>query len=401
MRTLAWTLRHNLRWRKALAITLFGLKCALSAALAWQVAYLIAGKEAAALAAVSAVIVLQATSWQTIRKSIERVLGVFIGIALSVIIVHLLGLSALTILLTVFAAALSGLLFKQKGAYLATQIPISALLGLVVGVGEESYPALRLLGALIGGVIGTVLSLFLSPPIYAQKAQRTLVNLLEEVAQTLPTLADTVGGTVACSRQAAIYEHMHAVERKVRCSERELALGKENLRLNPWGRALQDVTESQPYLLEALEKVTRQMERIAWTVQETGQAWNELSSLHCWARRYAEILRIMGEMLEFVAERVYVITQQAQSQNATWEYPHHSEEEAFAQLAQTQERLKEEEDALLEEKEELLIPARNIPQATTRASYRAVVRSSLLMDLRRMLDELEDMLIAARQLQAG
>lgn len=138
MRTFAWTLQHNLRWRKALAITLFSLKYALSAALAWQITYLIAGKEAAALAAVSAVIVLQTTSWQTIHKSIERIPGVFIGIALSVIIVHLLGLSALTILLTVFAAALSGLLFKQKGAYLATQIPISALLGLVVGVGRRA-----------------------------------------------------------------------------------------------------------------------------------------------------------------------------------------------------------------------------------------------------------------------
>ena len=401
MRTLIWRLHHNRGWRKTFNILLFGAKCALSAALAWQIAYMIAGKEAAALAAVSALIVLQETGWQTIRKSIERVLGVFIGIALSVIIVHLLGLSALTILLTVFAAALSGLLFKQKGAYLATQIPISALLGLVVGVSEESYPVLRLMGALIGGVIGTLLSLFLSPPIYAHKAQRTLVNLLEEVAQTLPTLADTVAGTAASTRQVAVYEHMHAVERKVLSTERDLALGKENLRLNPWGRSLQDVTESQPYLLEALGKVTRQMERIAWTVQETGQAWEELSSLYCWARRYAEILRIMGEMLEFVAERVCTMTQQAQIQPATWEYTHHEEEEAFAQLAQTQERIKEEEDALLEEREELLVSAQDVSPLATRPSCHAIVRSSLLMDLRRMLDELEDMLAAVRQLQAG
>ncbi|GHO46802.1 FUSC family protein [Ktedonospora formicarum] len=398
MRTLPWTIQHNLKWRKAGLLGLAALQKTLAAAVSWQVAFLLAGTEAAALAAVSAVIVLQVTGWQTIQKSIERVLGVIIGISISIGIVHYLGLQVWTIFCVVFAASIIGICIQKQGAYMATQIPISALLGLVVGVGEESYPLLRLLGALIGGVIGIAFSILLSPPTYAHKAQKTLANLLQEVAQTLPTLADTVAGSVASSRQLAIYEHMHAVERKVRASERDLALGRENLRFNPWGRSLQGIVEGQPHMLEMLEKLTRQMERIAWTVSETGNSWEEMCTFYAWAKRYAELLRIMGEMLDFVGKRVQQVSLTTSGMNYKLEI--HDENRVLAQLEQAQKRLTEEEAALLKDREETSVKQQAKPEST-HPSYRVVVRSSLLLDLGRMLDDLEEMITTVRRWQAG
>ena len=70
---------------------------------------LLCSEEAAALAVVSAVIVVQVTSWQTVRKSIERILGVIIGVSLAVLVAHLLGLNFWTITLIIFFAQVIGL----------------------------------------------------------------------------------------------------------------------------------------------------------------------------------------------------------------------------------------------------------------------------------------------------
>ena len=142
---------------------LFAIKSALAAGLSWEIVSTLFGVEAAALAVVSAVIVVQVTSWQTVRKSIERILGVIIGVSLAVLVAHLLGLNFWTITLIIFFAQVIGLFLQNRGQYLATQIPISAALALVLGA-TGSYPLLRVLGTLIGGLIGTAISLLFSPP---------------------------------------------------------------------------------------------------------------------------------------------------------------------------------------------------------------------------------------------
>ena len=104
------------------------------------------GVEAAALAVVSAVIVVQVTSWQTVRKSIERILGVIIGVSLAVLVAHLLGLNFWTITLMIFFAQILGLFLQNRGQYLATQIPISAALVLVLGATGAAIPSCVCLG---------------------------------------------------------------------------------------------------------------------------------------------------------------------------------------------------------------------------------------------------------------
>src|SRR6202011_3671136 len=128
-------------WSSRSPLLLFAIKSALAAGVSWEIVSTLFGGEAAALAVVSSVIVVQVTSWQTVRKSIERILGVIIGVSLAVLVAHLLGLNFLTITLIIFFAQVIGLFLQNRGQYLATQIPISAALALVLGA-TGNYPLL-------------------------------------------------------------------------------------------------------------------------------------------------------------------------------------------------------------------------------------------------------------------
>src|SRR6267154_6233437 len=99
---------HSL-WSARSPFLLFAAKIALAAGFSWAIVSSLLGEEAAALAVVSAVIVVQVTSWQTVRKSIERILGVIIGVILAVLVAHFLGLNILTITLMIFFAQIIGM----------------------------------------------------------------------------------------------------------------------------------------------------------------------------------------------------------------------------------------------------------------------------------------------------
>ena len=117
-------LRHL--WSSKSPFLLFAIKSALAAGFSWGVAYSLIGREAASLAVVSALIVVQVTSWQTVRKSIERILGVIIGVSLAILVTHFAGLNTWTITLMIFSAQIVSMFLQNRGQYLATQIPISA-----------------------------------------------------------------------------------------------------------------------------------------------------------------------------------------------------------------------------------------------------------------------------------
>ena len=179
-------------WTSQSPFILFAVRSALTTGISWAVVYPRLGTEAAALAVASALIVVQITGWQTIHKSIERILAIIIGVGLAVLVAHFFGLNFWTATLIVFFAQIIGLLFQKYGPYLAVQIPISAALALVLGGVEGDYPLLRLLGALVGGIIGTLVSVLLSPPIYAIRTQDAVAELMTQLAGVIPRLADAL-----------------------------------------------------------------------------------------------------------------------------------------------------------------------------------------------------------------
>jgi hypothetical protein len=352
---------------------------------------LLLGKEAASLAPVSDVIIVQVTSWQTVRKSIERILGILIGIILAILVIHLLGISFWTVLLLIFSSQIVGMFVQKRGPYLATQIPISAVLVLIASTSEIDYPLLRLLGALIGGVVGTLISLLLSPPVYIGRVRESIANLTEQIATAMISLADAVAGSNDENGNRAIYERMLALEQQVQVAQQTLSLGFDSLRLNPWARGVRSLLADYPDMLTAINRIVRQLRRISYTINDSLVPWHSIVDGQEWAQFDAHLLRTASDTLSWIAQYFSTLstTTNAQENNTT----NVQKEQIRATLDDAYEQLIAHEDALLlhtgKTRELVAVQGENPPPGK---GYRLSLRGTLLTDLRRILQELNEVL---------
>jgi len=374
---------HTLRsvWSSRSPLLLFAIKSVLAAGVSWEIVSTLFGGEAAALAVVSAVIVVQVTSWQTVSKSIQRILGVIIGVSLAVLVAHLLGLNFWTITFMIFFAQVLGLFLQNRGQYLATQIPISAALALVLGA-TGSYPLLRVLGTLIGGLIGTVISLLFSPPIYVFKTRDAIAELTTRVADAISRLAAALAVQVSGAESRQVYTAIRDVEQQVSATEQAYSLGIDSTRLNPWARRL---LVDYPDMLQALDRLVRQMRRIAYTINEPESAWSELAQKQEWALEYARLLEEMGSTLRSLAAYIHSYASPQRSDLPERETLRTQVEHAQQQLRSWQEQLAQ--DA--QQYEAHMVNAESSPSISI--GSRIAIRGAILTDLRRMLDEVHDM----------
>ncbi len=361
---------------------LFAIKSALAAGLSWEIVSTLFGVEAAALAVVSAVIVVQVTSWQTVRKSIERILGVIIGVSLAVLVAHLLGLNFWTITLIIFFAQVIGLFLQNRGQYLATQIPISAALALVLGA-TGNYPLLRVLGTLVGGLIGTVISLLFSPPLYVFRTRDAVAELMTRVAAAIPRLASALAVQLSRAESRQVYTSLRELEQHVHATEQAYSLGVDSTRLNPWARRARRLLVDYPDMLQALDRLVRQMRRIAYTINEPEPAWSELAQKQKWALDYARLLEEMGSTLR---SSVAYIHSSATPQST--DLP--DKENLSTQVERAQQQLRSWQEQLAQDAKQVEAQTVNADSPSISIGYRIAIRGAILTDLRRMLDEVHD-----------
>jgi uncharacterized membrane protein YgaE (UPF0421/DUF939 family) len=383
--------KMRLQWKSNAPFLIFALKSALAVAFSWEIATLLLGKEAASLAPVSAVIIVQVTSWQTVRKSIERILGIIVGIILAILVIHLLGISFWTVLLLIFSSQIVGMFVQKRGPYLATQIPISAVLVLIASTSQIDYPLLRLLGALIGGVVGTLISLLLSPPVYIGRVRESIADLTSQIATAMITLSDAVAGSNDENGNRAIYERMLALEQQVQVAQQTLSLGFDSLRLNPWARSARSLLADYPDMLTAINRVVRQLRRISYTINDSLVPWHSIVDGQEWAQFDAHLLRSASDTLAWIAH--YLSTSSTTLNIQENDTTNMQKEQIRATLDDAYEQLIAHEDALLHHtgktRELVAAQGENPPPGK---GYRLSLRGTLLTDLRRILQELNEVL---------
>lgn len=361
---------------------LFAIKSALAAGFSWEIVSSLLGEEAAALAVVSAVIVVQVTSWQTARKSIERILGVIIGVILAVLVARFLGLNIWTITLMIFFAQIIGIFLQNRGQYLATQIPISAALALVLGATAGNYPLLRMLGALVGSLIGTLVSLLLSPPIYIFRARDAVAELMTQLAGAIPKLADALAAHLSEAESREIYTRILKLEQRVRATEQAYSLGIDSARLNPWAHRAHRLIVDYPDVLLALDRLVRQMRRIAYTINEPEPSWSEIVQKQDWALDYARLLEEIGSILLSAAGYV-------RSPTTTQSSDLPNREALRTHMEHAQQQLRIWQAQLAQDAKQIESHTENADSPSS-SGYRIAIRGAILTDLRRMFDEVHD-----------
>lgn len=137
------------------------------------------------VAALTALLVVQATASSTLFSGAERVLSVVAGVALAMGFVAVVGLTWWSLGILVAASIIVGQLLRL-GPNLV-EVPISAMLVLGVGytAGAEATGMSRVVETLIGAAVGVLINVLFPPAVRSRYAGQAVQRLADEIAALL------------------------------------------------------------------------------------------------------------------------------------------------------------------------------------------------------------------------
>ena len=205
------------------------------------------------IAALTALLVVQATLTSTLVSGVQRVLSVVAGVALAVLFVAVLGLSWWSLGMLVAAAIVVGQLLRL-GPHLV-EVPISAMLVLGVGVaGAESVGGDRVLETLIGAAVGMLVNVLFPPAVQTRYAVRSVERFAGEIAALLDEAAGVLAaGPVTPEQTTRWLQDARRLNRHVPRLDRALAHAEESRRLNVRALRSPSATTGVRAGLDALE----------------------------------------------------------------------------------------------------------------------------------------------------
>jgi aromatic acid exporter family member 1 len=184
------------------------------------------------IAALTALLVVQATLSSTLVNGAQRVLSVVSGVALAVLFVAVVGLTWWSLGLLVAASILVGQLLRL-GPHLV-EVPISAMLVLGVGASQvESFGGGRVLETLIGAAVGMLVNVVFPPAVQTRYAAQSVERFADEIAALLDDAAGALfAGPVTAEQSARWLHDARRLNRHVPRLDRALAHAEESRRLN-------------------------------------------------------------------------------------------------------------------------------------------------------------------------
>jgi len=205
------------------------------------------------IAALTALLVVQATLASTLTNGIQRVLSVVSGVALAVLFVSWVGLTWWSLAALVAASIVVGQLLRL-GPHLV-EVPISAMLVLGVGytAGAESLGAGRVVETVIGAIVGVLVNILFPPAVQSRYAGQAAQRLADEIAALLDRAGKQLAAGLSAESTREWLEDARRLNRHVPRVDRALTHAEESRRLNV--RALSSPRSARSLRggLEALE----------------------------------------------------------------------------------------------------------------------------------------------------
>lgn len=167
------------------------MKTSIGAIAAWIACVALLGQPLPIFAAIAALLVVQPSVNQSVAKGIERSIGVIAG----VIVAYLAGLAFGPQSWLVLAVVVVSLLIAwalKLGPGSSNQIPISAMLVLAIGAMDAGYAIDRIIETIIGAAAGLLINVAIVPPVLLAPAQRAVATLLNDCANILDRLAESL-----------------------------------------------------------------------------------------------------------------------------------------------------------------------------------------------------------------
>ena len=196
-------------------------------------AYLLAlqlpgGSTRSVLAPLTALLVVQATLFHTIRSAVQRVIGVTTGVLAAVAVAAYVPFSWWVLGLLIAGTLALGLMLRLREETL--EVPISAML--IFSVDSHAAATSRITETLVGAAAGLAAGLLFAP-LRVQSAKDAIGDLTRQMADLLGQMADGLADEPDPRRAAEWLDRTRALRGEIERVDDALAQAEESVRLNP------------------------------------------------------------------------------------------------------------------------------------------------------------------------
>jgi uncharacterized membrane protein YgaE (UPF0421/DUF939 family) len=219
------------RFSRVRASLSVAVQAGVAAGIAWFVAHTLIGHARPFFAPIAAVIVLGVSVGQRLRRAIELVLGVALGIGVGDVLIYFIGTGGWQIALVVVLAILTAV-FVGGSATLIGQCASSAVLVATLAPPTSGIYYTRFVDALVGGLVGVVVMALLLPVNPLTTVQKAVRPALDLLARQLNACADALSAHDIEQARRALDE-MRAGEAELVRFREALGLATETASIAP------------------------------------------------------------------------------------------------------------------------------------------------------------------------
>lgn len=200
--------------------------------------------------ALTALLVVQASAYSTLRTGVVRVGAVLSGVLVATGLSTWIGLTWWSL-----GAAIAASLVLAKVLRLGEQtieVPISAML--ILGVSNHDVAAeIRVLTTLIGAGVGVAFNVLYPPAMPTEQAGRSLLRVADAAAEPLDAAGEALTAGPVTAEQVGVWlDQVRAANRRVAGATDAIALLKDSRRFNPRALGTADVA---PVLASGLDEL--------------------------------------------------------------------------------------------------------------------------------------------------
>lgn len=182
------------------------------------------------LAALTALLVVQATLVGTLSDSLKRIASVIAGVAVAIAFSSVVGFSLASLVGLIAAALVVGQILRL-GPHLL-EVPISAMLVLNVGA-AESAAAGRIVETVIGAVVGLLVNLAFPPAMQTRTVGAAVADYAGRLAGQLETVAEEITEQLRPDQADQWLSDARDLTDSTTDLDRLIGAAEQNRRLNP------------------------------------------------------------------------------------------------------------------------------------------------------------------------
>ena len=222
------------------------------------------------IAPLTALLVVQATLFHTIRSAIQRVVGVTAGVLAAVAVSAYVPFSWWVLGLLIAGTLALGLVLRLREDTL--EVPISAML--IFAVDSHAYAVNRITETLVGTAAGLAAGLIFAP-LRVQPAKDAIGDLTRQMADLLGDMAAGLAEAPDQRRAAEWLDRTRALRGEIERLDDALGQAEESVRLNPRRLRVPDPAAGLRDGVDTLERAATDLRVLARSVADSARLDSE------------------------------------------------------------------------------------------------------------------------------